>query len=134
MDQFISLRLIYNSISDKESLDKKDTFWDNLYWRIRGWYLAFPLGPWEGPRANQMDQFISLRLIYNSISDKESLDKKDTFWDNLYWRIHGWYLALPLGPWEGPRANQVDQFISLRSIYSSISDKESLDKKDTFWD
>merc|ERR1711952_193025 len=79
MDQFISLRLIYSSISDKEVLDKKNTFWDNLYRRIRGWYLALPLEPWEGPRANQMDQFISLRLIYSSISDKEVLDNKRHF-------------------------------------------------------
>merc|ERR1712235_206870 len=79
-----------------------------------------------------MDHFKSLRSIYSSIFDKEVLDKKTLFGDNLYRRIRGWYLALPLGPWEGPRANQMDQFISLRSIYSSISNKESLDKKDTF--
>ena len=83
-----------------------------------------------------MDQFISLRSIYSSISDKEVLDKKKTlFWDNLYRRIRGWYLALPLGPWEGPRANQMDQFISLRSIYSLNSFKEVLlDKSVIFWD
>merc|ERR1711954_248935 len=119
-----------------EVLDKKKTlFWDNPYRRIRGWYLALPLGPWEGPRANQMDQFISLRSIYSSISDKEVLDKKrHFFWDNLYRRIRGWYLALPLGPWEGPRPNQMDQFISLHSIHSSISNKEVWIKKTLFWD
>merc|ERR1711873_148927 len=81
-----------------------------------------------------MDQFISLRSIYSSISNKEVLDEKKTlFWDNLYWCIRSWYLALPLGPWEGPRANQMDHFISLRSIYSSISDKEVLDKNRHFF-
>ena len=69
--------------------EPKTLFWDNLYRRIHGWYLALPLGPWEGPRANQMDQFISLRSIYSSISDKEVLfDKSVIFWDNLYLPIH----------------------------------------------
>ena len=48
--------------------------------------------------------------------------KKSFFWDNLYLRIRGWYWALPFGSWRGPRANQMDQFLLWRSIYSSISD------------
>ena len=47
--------------------------------RIRGCYQTLPLGPWAGPRANQMDPFSDWCPIYSSISNREVLDGKMHF-------------------------------------------------------